>query len=69
MKIEVRAKSDKGFRRLGKFWGPEPVEVDLSETDAKVLLAEAQLLTRKLEGAAAGKLEGAAIAADDPKKK
>ncbi len=50
VKLEVRSKSESGFRRGGRHWGPTPVEVELEEEVANAVMRESQLFVRRLDG-------------------
>ncbi len=50
VKLEVRSKSPDGFRRGGKYWGPEPQTVDLEDAQAEQIMREKQLFVRRLDG-------------------
>ncbi len=50
IKLEVRSKSPNGFRRAGRYWGPEPVEVELEGELANQVMHERQLLVRRMDG-------------------
>lgn len=48
VRLEVRSKNEKGSFRAGKHFGPEIVEVEVSEADAKRIEAEPQLFSKRL---------------------
>lgn len=50
IKLEVRSKSENGFRRAGRHWGPDPVEVELEDEQAEQVMRESQLFVRRLDG-------------------
>lgn len=50
IKLEVRSKSENGFRRGGRHWGPEPVEVELEDEQANQVMRETNLFVRRLDG-------------------
>lgn len=50
VRLEVRSKGEKGFRRAGMHFGPEPVEVELEEAQAQAVLNESMLFVRRLDG-------------------
>lgn len=50
IKLEVRSKSENGFRRAGRHWGPDPVEVELEDDQAEQVMRETQLFVRRLDG-------------------
>lgn len=53
VRIEVRSKSEAGVRRCGKFWGVDPVVVEVVESEAATLRAEPLLIVRNPEPAPA----------------
>lgn len=50
VRLEVRSRGDKGFRREGRLWTPDPVEDSFTEEAAQRLLNEPQLIVRKISG-------------------
>lgn len=50
IKLEVRSKGPNGFRRAGQFFGPDPVEVELDEAPANMVMREKMLFVRRLDG-------------------
>lgn len=59
-KLEVRARADKGFYRLGRHWKQDPEVVEVSEQEASVLRNEAQLIVRDVQDAPARRPPAAA---------
>lgn len=52
VKLEVRSKGPNGFRRGGRYWGPDPVEVELESEQADAVMREGNLFVRRLDGGA-----------------
>lgn len=50
IKLEVRSKGEGGFRRGGRFFGPDPIEVELEDAQAEAIMREKQLFVRRLDG-------------------
>ncbi len=52
-KLEVRSKGPNGFRRGGRFFGPDPVTVEIDDdAQADAIMREKQLYVRRLDGGA-----------------
>ena len=54
MKIRISSRSPNGFFRLGRKWGPNPVDVEVTADEAKTLKAEKALVVVELGTAPAG---------------
>ena len=52
IKIEVRAKDERGHRRIGRFWAIEPSIVEVTEAEAAELEACSLLITRRMDAVA-----------------
>lgn len=50
VRLEVRSKKENGFRRGGRFFGPDPIEDSFDADAAQRLMNEPNLLTRVLSG-------------------
>jgi len=50
VRLEVRSRGERGFRREGRLWGTDPIEESFTEEAAQRLLNEPQLIVRKISG-------------------
>jgi hypothetical protein len=50
VRLEVRAKNERGFRRVGRLFTQDPVEDSFTEDAARILMQEPQLIVRQLDG-------------------
>lgn len=62
VELEVRSRGEAGFRRAGRFFGPDPVEDSFTEDTARILRNEPQLLVRDLGEARTDRARGDAKA-------
>ena len=53
VRLEVRSRSDRGFRRVGRLFGQDPIEDSFTEDAARILETEPQLIVRRLGAAPA----------------
>jgi hypothetical protein len=72
--LEVRSRGAAGFRRAGRFFGPDPVEDSFDEDTARILRNEPQLFVRELSEARVERVRTeakakatAAVKASEPK--
>lgn len=48
--ITIHARPERGFRRAGRFWSHEPIDIEVSDEDLVTLEAEPQLVVKRKGG-------------------